>query len=160
MKDDVSIRQADISELSVLLRWRMEVLHAVFGLPEAEPLTALRAANEEYYHSALADGSHIACFAEQNDEIIGCGGVCLSREMPSPDNPTGRCAYLMNIYTRPAFRGAGAGRRIVAWLVEKARAAGITKIYLESTDGAKGLYEGLGFVPMENYYILDGGGAQ
>ena len=160
MKDDVSIRRAEISELSILLRWRMEVLHAVFGLPEAEPLTALRAANEEYYRSALADGSHIACFAEQNDEIIGCGGVCLSREMPSPDNPTGRCAYLMNIYTRPAFRGAGAGRKIVAWLVEKARAEGITKIYLESTDGAKGLYEALGFVPMENYYILGGGGAQ
>ena len=36
MKDDVSIRRADISELSVLLCWRMEVLHAVFGLPETD----------------------------------------------------------------------------------------------------------------------------
>ena len=36
MKDDVSIRRADISELDLLLCWRMEVLHAVFGLPETD----------------------------------------------------------------------------------------------------------------------------
>ena len=35
MKDDVRIRRAGISELDLLLRWRMEELHAVFGLPEA-----------------------------------------------------------------------------------------------------------------------------
>lgn len=160
MKDELNIRRADVSELSCLLRWRMEVLHAVFGVPEGEPLPALFAANEEYYRAALADGSHIACFAEQNGEIIGCGGVCLFREMPSPDNPAGRCAYLMNVYTREAFRGAGVGRKIVSWLVEQAGAKGAAKIYLESSDCARPLYEGMGFVPMENYLTLGHGGTQ
>lgn len=160
MREAVRIRQAGISELDCLLHWRMEVLHAVFAVPEKEPLTALCAGNEAYYRSALADGSHIACFAEQNGAIIGCGGICLFREMPSPDNPAGRCAYLMNIYTRKAFRGAGAGRKIVSWLVGQARARKITKIYLESSDCARPLYEGMGFVPMENYLTLKGGGAQ
>ena len=160
MRGDVSIRQAGIGELDCLLRWRMEVLHAVFGVPEAEPMSALYAANEEYYRSALPDGSHVACFAEQDGGIIGCGGVCLFREMPSPDNPAGRCAYLMNVYTREAFRGAGVGRKIVSWLVEQARARNITKIYLESSGRARALYEGMGFVPMENYLMLGAGGAQ
>jgi GNAT superfamily N-acetyltransferase len=160
MKEDVSIRQAGASELDCLLRWRMEVLRAVFRIPEAEPMSALRAENEAYYRTALADGSHIACFAEKDGEIVGCGGVCLFRELPSPENPSGRCAYLMNVYTREAFRGAGVGRKIVSWLVGKAGERGITKIYLESSECAKSLYEGLGFVPMENYLTLGNGGAR
>ena len=156
----VFVRQAVAADMEALMCWRMETLHAVFEVPKEEPITALRAANEEYYKTALADGSHIACFAEQNGEIIGCGGVCLFREMPSPDNPTGRCAYLMNIYTREAFRGAGVGRKIVLWLVEQVKAKKITKIYLETSDCARSLYEGLGFVPMENYLTLGNGGAQ
>ncbi|MCI1723563.1 MAG: GNAT family N-acetyltransferase [Lachnospiraceae bacterium] len=160
MKEEISIRQADASEMKTLMQWRMEVLHAVFDIPDKDPLAALRKANEEYYHTALADGSHIACFAEQNGTAVGCGGVCLFREMPSPDNPCGRCAYLMNIYTRPSCRGSGVGRKIVTWLVEKARAKGITKIYLESSDSARSLYEGLGFIPMKNYLKLDDGGTK
>jgi len=160
MKAGVSIRQAGVSEMDCLMRWRMEVLHVVFGIPDEEPMTALYAENEAYYRRALADGSHIACFAEQNGVIIGCGGICLYSEMPSPDNPSGRCAYLMNIYTREAFRSAGVGRKTVAWLIGKAREQEITKIYLESTDGARSMYEGLGFVPIGNYLKLGDGGAQ
>jgi N-acetylglutamate synthase-like GNAT family acetyltransferase len=66
----------------------------------------------------------------------------------------------MNIYTRPSCRGSGVGRKIVTWLVEKARAKGITKIYLESSDSARSLYEGLGFIPMKNYLKLDDGGTK
>ncbi len=158
MKKEVNIRQADASELKTLMQWRMEVLHAVFQIPDEESLPELHEANEEYYRAALADGSHIACFAEQNGTAVGCGGVCIFREMPSPDNPSGGCAYLMNIYTRSAYRGTGVGRKIVTWLVEKAREKGITKIYLESSDSARSLYQGLGFIPMENYLRLGDGG--
>lgn len=156
----VTIRQADASELGTLMRWRMEVLRHVFDVPEDDPMSGLRAANEEYYRDALADGSHIACFAERCGEIIGCGGVCFFREMPSPDNPSGRCAYLMNIYTTRANRGMGAGREVARWLIGKAKAKGIAKIYLESSDCARSLYEGLGFEPMENYLMLGNGGGQ
>lgn len=160
MKEKVVIRQAAVTELDSLMRWRMEVLHSVFGIPGEESMPQLYAANEEYYRKALADGSHAACFAEKDSEIIGCGGVCFFREMPSPDNPSGSCAYLMNIYTRKAFRGKGVGRQVVGWLIEKARAEGITKIYLESSDGARSLYAGLGFVPMKNYLMLGNGEVQ
>ena len=53
----------------------------------------------------------LACFAYVGNEIVGCGGICLYQEMPSPDNPSGGCAYLMNIYTRPEFRGQGVGKK-------------------------------------------------
>ena len=64
---------------------------------------------------------HVACFACLESAVIGCGGLCLYEEMPSPDNPTGKCAYLMNIYTRPRFRGQGAGQAVIDWLIGRQR---------------------------------------
>ena len=75
-------------------------------------------------------------------------------EMPSPDNPCGKCAYLMNIYTRPQFRRKGVGEAVVRWLAGQALQLGISKIYLESSEAGLGLYKRLGFVPMQNMMKL------
>jgi GNAT superfamily N-acetyltransferase len=74
--------------------------------------------------------------------------------MPSPDNPTGKCAYLMNVYVRPKYRGQGYGRQIASWLVDQARQRGITKIYLESSECARMMYRKMGFKEMKDYYKL------
>lgn len=66
----------------------------------------------------------------------------------SPDNPTGRCAYLMNIYVRKPYRRRGLGAAITRHLVEQARWHRCGKIYLESSDMASALYGSLGFRPM------------
>lgn len=97
------------------------------------------------YMMHIADGSHIVIVAEIDDQDVGCGAICLSDELPSPDNPSGRCAYLMNIYVRKEYRGHGVGHSIVYWLVKKARQLGCDKIYLETTDGARSLYKDIGF---------------
>ena len=89
-----------------------------------------------------------------DDEPIGCGALCLYDEMPSPDNPSGRCAYLMNMYTVPAARRRGVAGALVDWLVAYAREAGAGKIYLETTDEARGVYAARGFVDMEDYLKL------
>lgn len=150
----IEIRQAKSADIDLLVRWRMEVLREVFGIFADARANELERANREYYRQALDSGGHIACFANINGEIVGCGGVCIYDEMPSPDNESGRCAYLMNIYTRKRFRGMGVGTAIVKWLVGRARALGISKIYLETTEDAEGLYRKAGFLEMAGYMKL------
>lgn len=150
---EFEIRRATLEDLDVLVRWRMEVLREVFLLPPQTDITDLERANREYYQNELDNGGHIACFALLNGTIVGCGGICLYREMPSPDNPSGRCAYLMNIYVRPDHRHSGAGRAIVRWLTDRARELGITKIYLETSAPARRMYLALGFDPMPDMLI-------
>ncbi|WP_277820860.1 GNAT family N-acetyltransferase [Dubosiella muris] len=150
----MEIRLVDVSELGTLMTWRMIVLREVFDVPANDPMTALKAQNEAYYARHLADGSHIACFAVDEGEIVGCGGVCLYDEMPSPDNPNGRCAYLMNIYVLPSRRKKGTGRQIVSWLVEQAKKRDVQKIYLEASKPAIPLYESMGFEPMVDFFHL------
>ena len=131
-----------VYETDRLMMWRGEVIRTVFGV---DPTEDLLAANRNYYERHIADGSHLAVGAEVDGREAGCGAICFTEELPSPDNPSGRCAYLMNIYVRPMFRSRGIGHEIVSYLVEKAREKRCDKIYLETTDEARSLYNSIGF---------------
>lgn len=144
-----------ITDIDLLMPWRMEVLHCVFSIPADADTSELECANRHYYEAHLADGRHIACLAYAEGVAVGCGGVCFYGEMPSPDNPSGKCAYLMNIYVRPEYRREGIALRIVRWLVDQALAHGISKIYLETSDSGRKLYSTLGFRYMKDMMKLE-----
>ena len=111
-------------------------------------MTAVETASRDYYRAALADGSHAAWLVFDGDTWIGAGGVSFYRIMPTYHNPSGRRAYLMNIYTHPDYRRRGIARHLVDLLVGEARQRGITAISLEATDMGRPLYEAYGFVQM------------
>ena len=81
--------------------------------------------------------------------------VCFYSELPSPDNPGGLCAYLMNIYVRSSFRKMGVAHRIVGRLIEEARKSGCGKIYLETTPEGRPVYESIGFLDMPDMMKYD-----
>lgn len=101
-----TIRQ--VTAIPTLMHWRKEVIENVFG---TTPSKRLLAANRRYYLQHIADGSHIAIVASVDGTDAGCGAICLSDELPSPDNPSGHCAYLMNIYVRKNYRSRGIGQQ-------------------------------------------------
>ena len=152
----VSVKKASLAELDTLMEWRMRVLAEVFPTEEGEDRSAICKNNAAYYRRHLADGTHTACFAVENETgaIVGCGGICYQSEMPSPDNPTGTNGYLMNIYALPELRGEGIGRQIVEFLIDDAKSRGTEKIYLESSSMAKRLYHEIGFSDMIDYMKL------
>lgn len=151
---NISIRKVGVEDIDELMQWRMTVLREVFTVPPAQSLCELEKENRSYYLSELESGGHIACFAYDGEKIIGCGGICIYREMPSPDNPTGKCAYLMNVFTAPDFRKKGVGKAVVEWLTSQARSLGITKIYLETSMAGRTLYRNLGFEDMPDMMKL------
>ncbi|MCM1319126.1 MAG: GNAT family N-acetyltransferase [Muribaculaceae bacterium] len=135
------------TSIDTLMAWREEVIRNVFGV---KPTDALLASNRKYYSIHVADGTHIGFVASVDGNPCGCGAICLHDELPSPDNPTGKCAYIMNIYVRKDFRNKGIAHDIVRHLIRQARALGCHKIYLETTPEARNLYVTLGFAPMQD----------
>lgn len=136
------IELKQMSDLDQLLVWRREVIENVFDtLPSEE----LMKQNRDFYIRHLADGSHLAFMALEDGKEAGCGAVCLTEELPSPDNPSGKCAYVMNIYVREKFREQGVAHAIVTRLIEEAKKRGADKIYLETTPQARPVYESIGF---------------
>jgi len=67
-------------------------------------------------------------------------------------------AHLVLLAVRPTHRRLGIGRRLVDWLVESARAAGIASLHLELRSGneaARGFYRAMGFdetIVVPGYY--------
>lgn len=132
----------EIKAVPSLMMWRAEVLKHVFG---QVPDRRLLVANRQYYRKHIADGTHIALVAAINGKDVGCGSICLTDELPSPDNPTGHCAYLMNIYVREPYRNRGVAHAIVSALIQTAKVRQCGKIYLETTQEGRPVYESLGF---------------
>jgi len=153
---EVEIIKAGLEDLPLLMEWRMRVLREVFSIPEDADTARLERANRQYYERHLREDSHTACFArvKGTGTIIGCGGICYQAEMPSPDNRSGSCGYLMNVYTLPEYRKSGVGREVVKYLVQDAKCRGVEKIYLESSDPGRRLYQELGFSDMQGYMKL------
>lgn len=151
---EMTIRIERVTDLRRLLRMRARVLQSVFGRSVKNCLRELLYANAAYFRRRVPDGSHIEFMAVVDGEDIASGAICRQYEMPSPDNPTGVCAYLMNIYVDPAWRCRGIGSRIVMRLVEESLALGAEKIYLETTRKGRGVYRRLGFRPLKNYMKL------
>lgn len=137
------------------MHWRIEVLRSVFG---QEPGKRLLVASRQYYRKHIPDDSHIAFVALYEGQDAGCGAICLTDELPSPDNPSGHCAYLMNIYVKESFRKKGIAKNIVMRLIEEAKKRDCDKIYLETTPGAYTLYRSCGFHELPaimKYYEAD-----
>lgn len=135
----------EIKDIEELMQWRREVIANVF---DEEADDTLLEANRRYYERHVAKGTHLAFVADCDGQPCGCGAVCLTEELPSPDNPGGRCAYLMNIYVRKNFRNHGIAHAIVRRLLEEARSRQCGKIYLETTADGKPVYTSLGFRDM------------
>ncbi len=67
---------------------------------------------------------------------------------------SGNKAYIMNMYTNPAYRRKGIATKILDMLVNDAKNKGITDISLETTDMGRPLYEKYGFIKMNNEMTL------
>ena len=147
---EYTFRKATADDLELLVDTRITVLRAANRLDDGTDMTEVRRASWEYYRAALADGSHVAYLVLDRDKVIGTGGVSFFRVMPTFHNPSGRKAYIMNMYTAPEYRRRGVALRTLGLLVQEANNRGITAISLEATAMGRGLYERFGFVAMED----------
>ncbi|XME02107.1 GNAT family N-acetyltransferase [Lachnospiraceae bacterium C1.1] len=146
----IEYKFATIDDIDLLTKTRIEVLRAANKLDDSTDMSEVESSSRNYYRKSLADGSHTAILVMDGDKFIGAGGISYYEVMPTYHNPSGKKAYVMNMYTRPEYRRKGIARKTLDLLVNDAKSRGIECISLEATDMGKPLYENYGFTAMKS----------
>ena len=100
-------KRATMEDIDELVRTRIIVLRAANKLSDDEDMSIVEEKSYAYYRRALESGEHIAYLVYDNGKFIGAGGVSFYQVMPTYHNPTGKKAYIMNMYTAPEYRRQG-----------------------------------------------------
>lgn len=146
----LNYRKATLADLEILTETRIEVLRAANQLSTDIDMSEVKKQSYEYYQNSLGNDLHLAYLIFDDEKFVGAGGISYFQVMPTYHNPTGKKAYIMNMYTKPEYRRKGIAFKTLDLLVADARARGITSISLEATDMGRFLYEKYGFVKLTN----------
>lgn len=143
-------KRASADDMDELVRTRIEVLRAANKLSNEIDMSQVRQESYAYYKRAIASEEHIGYLVYDGERFVGAGGVSFYQVMPTYHNPSGKKAYIMNMYTVPEYRRQGIAFRMLDVLVEEVRKKGISSVALEATEMGRPLYEKYGFVPMRD----------
>lgn len=143
-------RRATPKDIEELVRTRMIVLRAANKLSDDVDMSFVEQESYAYYKHTLETGEHIAYLVYDNDQFIGAGGVSFYQVMPTYHNPSGKKAYIMNMYTAPEYRRQGIAYHTLDLLIKDAKEQSVSQIALEATDMGRPLYEKYGFVNMKD----------
>ena len=98
-------RKANSNDIQYLVHYRKLQL-----IDEGLPPNANMSIDEElanYFVSSISDGSLISWLAVDDNEIVATSGICFYQLPPTFSNPTGRVAYVTNMFTLPKYRKQG-----------------------------------------------------
>lgn len=150
MNVNLVYRKAAAEDLELLVKTRIEVLRAANELADTVDMSIVEEQARAYYRGALESGEHIAYLVFDGAELAGAGGISFYRLLPTYHNPMGENGYIMNMYTRPAYRRRGIAWKTLDLLVAAARERGAARITLEATRMGRPLYEKYGFVGLRD----------
>ncbi len=140
----IEFRKATIEDIDTLAKVRIDFLCEANQLTEEEK-EVLLTANRQYFTETMADSSFAAWIALDGADIAGTSGITFYKVPPNASCPTGKTAYISNMFTYPCFRKQGIASRLFSLIVDEAKINGYKKVLLNATDMGKPLYARFGF---------------
>jgi GNAT superfamily N-acetyltransferase len=149
MTSVVSIRRASLDDVETLVALERASSH----LTQDAMVADVRRATRRYFLEALPANAIVVWVAEAQGTIVATSGLIFSQKPPSERNLTGLEAYLLNMYTVPAWRGQGIATRLLQTLIAFATQRQVHRIWMYATQDGRPLYERAGFVPKRRHTL-------
>jgi ribosomal protein S18 acetylase RimI-like enzyme len=146
-------RRAMPDDVDPLVNLRLAFLAEVSAATGSDPV--LRDSLTEYFSKMIPSNEFIGFLAVADSTIIATSGLVFHRHPPSNRNPTGREAYIMNMYTLPEYRRRGIATRLLQMLIDHARQNDCGKISMHALPKGRSIYVNAGFVPIETEMRLN-----
>jgi len=144
------IRLATLDDAEALVRLRMTFLAEVGNFGEGADAVAVSEAFREYLRRKLPTGEFLAWVAEDAGEIVATSGLVFFERPPNGTSPTGLEAYVMNMYTRPEWRGRGLAAALLDAALARVKQTAARRVWLHATDVGRPVYERAGFVASDS----------
>ena len=142
-----SIRPATIADVSHIVSHREQMFRDM-GIPAA--FEDMAAAADLWLRHALPSHTYRGWMAAApNGEIAGGSGLIVIPWPPGPITMDPRCGFVFNVYTLPAHRKQGLGRRLMDAMHEWCRQEGIERVVLNASTLGHPLYASMGYVVAE-----------
>ncbi|GFZ32947.1 N-acetyltransferase [Clostridium zeae] len=144
-------RKANISEIEQLSELRKKQL-ADEGI---EPTIDIDEELKTFFYNKLSDGTLIQWVVEGNGEIIATAAIVFYEFPPTYTNKNGKKGYVTNVYTKDNYRGKGIATTLLDKLVEEAKIAGVTKLWLGASKLGRPVYKRFGFKENDSWLELN-----
>jgi GNAT superfamily N-acetyltransferase len=142
-----SIRKATVSDIPHIVEHR-ELMFREMGIP-AE-FDDMKVATDLWLRHALPSHIYRGWMAvSPAGDVVGGGGLIVIPWPPGPMTMDPRCGFVFNVYTAPAHRKQGLGRRLMDAMHDYCRAEGIERVVLNASVFGKPLYDAMGYVVTE-----------
>ena len=109
---------------------------------------------KKYFSENIANNKFIAWLAIENNEIIATSGLCFYELPPTYRNPSGKVAYITNMFTKKEFRRKGIATILFEKIINEAKILNYKILRLHTSVYGKGLYKKYGFMDSEGFMHL------
>lgn len=136
---------ATTADAALLASSRIAFLTELLGEQTPEDIAILNDELISYFKAAIPEQSYVGLIAKHAGDTIATGGMVFRQQPGSFKNPSGKTAYILNMYTVPGFRRRGIGTAIMTQLMEIAQSKGYHSFELHATPDGEPVYKKMGF---------------
>ncbi|MFW9778390.1 MAG: GNAT family N-acetyltransferase [Candidatus Heimdallarchaeota archaeon] len=149
----IDIRRAGVEDISELVELRVLLFYEMNVVPSRKNEQLLRESLESFFRTNIPSGEFLSWVAVSGKLIIASSGLVFLQKPPSPQNLTGREAYVMNMYTRKEWRNQGLAMKLLEKIHDFLKKQQVDLTSLHSTEVARPVYEKMGYSAMNNEMI-------
>lgn len=146
----IEYRKATISDIQYLVQYRKQQLIDEGEIFDNDIDNEL----SDYFISSISNKSLISWLAVDDEKIVATSGICFYQLPPTFRNPSGKNAYITNMYTLPEYRRQGICSRLLQFVIDEAKELKYNVIRLHSSDDGKSIYRKAGFNDTDGYMAL------
>ncbi|WP_212001277.1 GNAT family N-acetyltransferase [Chitinophaga sp. HK235] len=150
----ITYRKADIPDIPRVATLRLQFLKEVYPQADVSRDGLLYEQIARYLTEHLPKGDFVNLFAEHHGNVVASAGIVFYNQPPLYHNLDGKVAYILNVYTLPAYRRQGIAQILMEKLIGEAKERNTGKLSLHASLEGRRLYERLGFAAGDNEMTL------
>lgn len=141
-----AFRLATADDAAIITHHRRAMFADMGHADEVEILDQMATAFHGWVRRKLEQGIYIGFFMENTAGQVVAGAGCWIMEWPPHLlDPSAERAYILNVYTEPAYRGRGLAKHLMQSVLDFCETRHLSVITLHASQFGRPMYEQMGF---------------